>query len=389
MAKTGEEIATENVAAMADLSSEDVLNDLFKHETKAEEKVAQTDKLDDIVQEEKSASEEKPIKETVVEEKPVVETGKEVPAEKEVVEEKDGFDIPGEEKAADAAIKEETESTWKSLAKESLGIELENDTFEGYNEAVNKTIEAKVSTAKELAMAEAKKAVEDMFAKTPEAKMALDFLNNKGTLEEYVKPVAEIEKLQALTDAELVSKDLELRGWDADKIEMYIEDRIEKGKLDLDAYELRKILDTNKANITLERVEAQKEYMQKEEQRIKDAVAKDTTQVREALGKTKEFMDTPISDKHKNFVMQKYEKGEYHELFKNPDTIAEFLLFKEFGKQGVERLKGKSFESGRETIAKKLHNVPPKSNSGGVRTETQVKSHIGNVEALSDLTDHK
>lgn len=392
MSKTGQEIATDNMAAIASLSSEDVLKDLFNNATpQKEDVVAEKDKLDEpetttenVVEE--AVDTEKPVEKA--QEKPELEETKEED-KAEVKEEKPEFELPGEENKPEVSSQEDVESTWKELAKTSLDVELAEDTYEAYTEAVKKAIETKTNSAKELAMEEAMKIVEEKLAKTPEAKMMLDFLNNKGTYDDFVRPTQEIEKLQALSDSELVAKDLELRGWEQDKIDAYIEDRIEKGKLDLDAYELRKILDTNKANITAERVAAQKEYIQKEEQRIKDAVQKDTTQIREALGKTKDFMDTPISDKHKDYVMKKYEKGEYHELFKNPDTVAEFLLFKEFGKQGIERLKTKSFQTGKETIAKKLHNVPPKSNVGGKRLETQVKSPIGNVEALGDLTDYR
>lgn len=391
MAKTGEEISTGNASAMADLSSADVLNDLFNNATAQEEAVAETGKLDEVAESTQEVDAPKAdivedVVEEKIEEKPKLESKEEEVATDESAE----FKLPDEKEEEKLAptTEQEAESSWKELAK-PLGIELAEDTYEAYTTAVNNTIEAKVATAKELAMVDAQKAVEEKFAKTPEAKQLLEFLNNNGTFEEYIKPTAEIEKLQALSDSELVAKDLELRGWDSDKIDSYIEDRIEKGKLDLDAYELRKILDTNKANITQERVAAQKEYVQKEQLRVKEAMEKDTNQIREALGKTNEFMDTKIGDKHKNFVMQKYEKGEYQELFKNPEAVAEFLLYKEFGKQGIENLKGKSFQNGKETIAKKLHNVPPKSNAGGKRIETQVKSHIGNVEALSDLSDYK
>ncbi len=401
MAKTGQEIASDNLAAMASLSSEDVLGDLFNNANQKTEPVVETNKLDDLeskTEEVVETKEETPVEEAkteTTEEKPNLEDHKEASEESTTKEDKSEFEIPGEEKKPEVTTEQEVESTWKDLAK-PLGIELKEDTFESYTEAVKNTIEAAKAEAKELAMADAKKSVEESLAKTPESKMFLDFLNNKGTYEDYVKPTQEIEKLQALSDSELVAKDLELRGWESDKIDRHIEDRIESGKLDLDAYELRKILDTNKKNITEERVAAQQEYIKNEEQRIKDAVQKDTTQIREVLGKTKDFMDTPISDKHKNYVMNKYEKGEYHELFKNPETVAEFLLYKEFGKQGIEKLKEKGLQmkadgksEATETAAKKLHNVPPKSNTGGKRLETQTKSPIGNVEALSDLTDYK
>lgn len=392
--KTGEQISADNATAMASLSSEDVFNDLFnvsnnKSEVSEEKVDLQLEKELDQLNSPIDVETEIPSN---VEEKNIEEDKKDENSSEET-EEKPEFKLPEEieeekKSDSDSSIKEEAESTWKDLAK-PFGLELQEDSYDAYVEGINKTIETKVIEAKELAKVDAEKAILESLAKTPEAKMLLDFLNNKGTLDEYIKPTADIEKLQALSDSELVAKDLELRGWDAEKIDEYIEDRIERGKLSLDAYEIRKILDTNKENIAAERAIAQKEYMQKEELRIKEAIAKDTTQIYESIDKRKEFMDTVIGEKQKEYVKKKWANGEYSSLLKDPDFIAEALFQREFGKQGVENLKSKSFQNGKETIAKKLHNIPPKSNVGGKRIETQVKSPIGNVEALSDLTDYK
>lgn len=399
----GEELAEANISAMADLSSEDVFKSLYNN-TK-EEPAATEAKVDE--QAEKDIAELEAEAPASTEAEPPVNTEKKEPAsaetkeevkeadKKEVVAEKDkeevdGFEIPEEEKVADVSVKEEIESTWKDLAKTNFGVEIKEDTYEAYDAAVKETIAAEKARAKEEAMADVKKQFEETVAKAPESKLYLDFINNGGTHDEWMNPTREIQKLKALSDSELVAKDLELQGWSEENIEIELEEQVEKNRLKKNADALRLVLDTNEANIVKERADAQKIFVQQEQLRIEKAKEKDTNQIREAITKRNEFMDTPISEKHKDFVMKKYEKGEYHELFKDPNTIAEFLLYKEFGKQGVERLKSKSFENGKETIAKKLHNIPPKTNAGGKRVaESQTKSPIGNVEALSDLLDYK
>ena len=156
--------------------------------------------------------------------------------------EEEGFKTEG----ATLEDKVEEEAKWVDVAKD-FGFELKEDTYESFIEAKNEFIE----NTKKTAVEEAKlKSFKDEIAELPaESQLLIIGLKNGLTQEQIEAPFKMISEYKALSDADLVAKDLELQGFTPDVVANEIEKMTENDKIEVDAKRLRTILDQNETKL--------------------------------------------------------------------------------------------------------------------------------------------
>jgi len=300
------------------------------------------------------------------------------------------FKLPGEEVkteektaeqiAAEGALSElEKESSWINIAKVN-GFEIPENTFDAYTKGLNEIRQAE----KEAAIIVAKKEAEDLKLDTLPVKavMIIKGLETGKSMEQILAPIKQIETFEAMSDADLVAEDLKLSGWADEAIEKHMQDLIDEDRVDVAAQPLRVLLKTQKENIAKEQAENFSQMQLARENRVKEARTKESEQIKSSLVSMKTFLDVPITDKIVAHVQQKWNTGEYHESFKDPKLIAEFLMYKEFGDQGLKSLAQREYVRGRDEKAKKLHVIPPVQKTAGKINTIESKSAIGNFGAL-------
>lgn len=271
------------------------------------------------------------------------------------------------------------ESSWVNLAK-LHGATITENTIEAYEAGIKEK-----NTAREAELLKvAEQSVKDkLLTERPvEAMVILEGLDAGLTIEQILQPKKEIEALEALSHAELISKDCELRGWPQDMIDKYIADLTENDKLDITAQPLRDLLSTNKEAIDQKQLEQIAALKQSKATKEAEARVRDSEEIKNTIVSMKNYMGVPIDEKVVNHIVQKWNKNEYHEAFTDPKVIAEFLMYKEFGAQGLKALENRAYQRGRDEKAMKLHNVPPVVQTGGKAATTQTVKPEGNFGAL-------
>lgn len=300
------------------------------------------------------------------------------------------FKLPGEENDDDSGNDGGNASTdnWVDLGKE-LGFEVKEDSFDVFKKSYE---EFKENEKKELEKSIVSKKKDDLLlAYDAEAQLIIKGLDAGLTLEQIQKPFAKIDQYLSMGDADLIAEDLRLQGWPEDKIEKKILDLTETEKLELHAFEIRKSLEDSKKEISLSREKELSDIKAQQEQKMKDTLNKEAEEIHSQLKTVQSFMESPIKEKHINYVMNKWKNGEYHEDFKDPKVIADFLLYKEFGAQGIKNLANKKLQEGRSAVVKKLHNIPPitSGNQGSNTKSNNNESSIGNFAIFEGLSEEQ
>lgn len=284
-----------------------------------------------------------------------------------------------ERKAALEALAKD--QSWINLGK-VRGLDVKENTFESFESALDSKSAADIAAAKLTAKEDAKKEI--LAEKPAEAMAIIEGLEQGLTIDEILRPTAVIEQLEALSDAELVAEDCRLKNWTDDQIEKHIADLTEREVLEVTAKPLRDILKANREGLAQKQLERFTSLKQSKEAAIVEARTRESEEIKSTLITMKDFMGVPITQRTVDHLIQKWNKGEYHEAFKDSKVISEFLMYKEFGEQGLKALKNREYQRGRDDKAKKLHNIPPiqqNGNAGKVQAAKTVKPE-GNFGAL-------
>lgn len=280
--------------------------------------------------------------------------------------------LPEEKK--EEAKKEENEAGWKDLAKE-IGFETKEDNFEEF-----------------------KTNLEDFYKKKHEVNLGkynaetqrfIEFLEAGGTAELFLEPLKPVNELKSLSDIDLITKDFELRKWPADKIEKEITRMTEADEVDTAAFKIREKLDDIEEKIK-QRVVDEKTKAENRQNKFKQSSAADQLKgIKDALNTVGEFMETPITDKHKDYITKNFEAGKYADIMKDPKVMADFLLYYQFGKDGLSNLKNKAFNEAKLKYKKDRHNIPPVPDAGGKGSPSnhQNTSPEGNWSALENFQE--
>lgn len=262
------------------------------------------------------------------------------------------FDLPSDGKEGDTKGEDSKESSWSKVG-ESLGVIPKEDTFDSFKAAYEEKIQVERESAK--------KEVEDLNINkfTPEAQKVIKFLNADphAKIEDYVDPLKQFDEILGLDSESINRKDLELKGWAQDKIDAKIERMKEDGSLEENAYALKQLVKNNKT-LTENALVTEKEKNRVDVQKnIEKQTEKENQQIREMVSKIDKFMDGDISDEHRNYLIKKWESGDFRKRFQNdPSLVVKAMLFDAFGEKALKELKKRSYNDGTSAVTKKLSN---------------------------------
>lgn len=251
----------------------------------------------------------------------------------------------------DVKLNEEEEGSWKATAKE-LGFEIVNDTFEEFKTKLDEKIEA---VRKEEQDKQYELKLDDH---TPEARELIKFLDNKGNLEDFVKPLAVFDEALTLSDETLVEISLKNQKWDDDKIAEHIASLKEDSKLEAAGYTLRKQIENNKAIKSQEIIKSQElKFQVLETERLADE-KKENESIKAIIDKSDEFLGGKLSKETKEALYKKHLRGDYRKrLESSPEDAVKTMLFLEFGDKRYKQIEKDMFQKGKEKVAAKLHNT--------------------------------
>ena len=363
-----DEPATENVAAAAPVKPAEVKKEPTADELEAalakreKEAAAKEEKKDDGTKDTKTDKDG---------EDKTPEGGEKKPDEKKVDGEKKPddteqltFDNPDDVKPPANAAGESY--GWKELAKEKFSLDIAEDTEEAFTEAVNKKVDINLSKH------------------PPETQRLYKFTEAGGSADDFIEPFKKVDNLLNLSAEELVRKDYEQRKWSQEKIDARIQFLEESGGLDGEHEILREKLNGYREGVKNQIIEDRIKAKEIADQKAANAFKEEAKHIKTQLDTRKEFMETPLNDKNREFIHKKYENGDYDKEFKNPEKIADFLLWAEFGKKGQANLRQKIEREVKKSYQAERHNVPPAdiAAAGGMRSTTSGHDPVGNFDML-------
>lgn len=316
-------------------------------------------------------------------EKPVVEEKKEESTDLKL----DGVE---ETKAAELELKldepVQNKNIWIETAKETLGIDLQEDSPEAFKLSVKNAIEAAKEEGKKTTLDQ------ELASLNPEAAVDFILLREGLTRDEINAPVKELEDLLALSNIDLVRKDLELQYKDLDEhkrnelIEKEIEILTEKELIDHEAEKLKVVLNQAKESRLLERAELAKSVATKYEAKREADRQSELQSIGNSLNTVKEFMGSPINDNVRTELVKRISYGKFDSIFNDPAKKAQFILFDLFGEQAAKNIRQLALTEGREKVTKHLSNVPPDpKHNNSVSSSKQSAKTASGFEALETL----
>lgn len=286
-----------------------------------------------------------------------------------------------EESVLEIDNNEAPEDSWLALAK-SKNLEIAEDSLEAYEAAITAPLLSKIEEVKN-------SKVEDYLAEIdPNIRMEIE-LNKAGLTKEQIEaPFKDIQRYRSLNPVELVREDmvgnmLKLRDVDVlseeDKafIDTEIEKKVESGEINHDHKKLMLFIDSWEKQIKDERQEIVNKYKINSAKASEEKLSNEIASVSKALSETQSFMGSTIGKNSLTFVADKYSKGEYNQLLKDPKFIAKALLDYELGEKAYTAAIAKSEAKGRMSITKELHNTPPLDKVGaGKSTTTEIRTGL-------------
>lgn len=324
--------------------------------------------------------------ETQVEQKS--ETDNSQPEEKELElendsDDKDKADVTSQEEDKDLELtldddsslqNYDDEASWKAIAKLE-GIELEDDSYEAFKEALTKPLIEQVEEVKKMTK---ESLLSDL---KPEHRLYMELAEMGLSHEEIVNPTAEIERYKAMDSAALYREDLMVRFPNAPQewIDSEIEKKVESGDVEHEATRIRLELDNQAKAIQAERTAMVEQYKLNSEKVLTERKMADIESMKKTLSDVSEFMGSKLSPEVRKGLADRYASGKYDQIFSDPAMKAKFIAFVEFGDKALKNLEAKSYQRGKAEIAQKLHNVPPIENGGG---GVQTRTVEGNFERL-------
>lgn len=375
----GEAVAT---APNFELLSEDLFDPSYnatavKEEKKIEEKIEQETKEQVPV----DLNLEEPKKEVADETKVGEENKEQKPEEKEkeVVQQTktDDFELKLDDSNVNGIS---DENLWVDTAKSIFGIEAPENSYEGFINAAQAAIEQAELRGKETT-------IEKELASLPvEAQVDFLLLREGYTREQINEPTKDIDTLLAMSNIDLVKRDLELQGMSEGLIEKEIELLTEKGIIDHEAEKLKLVLHNARNSVLEERQQLAQQVATNYEAKLYAERQAQAELMSNAFNTVKDFMGQPINENARKQLAQRYAEGQYESIFNDPVKKAEFIMYYHFGEQAAKNIRNKALEEGREKVTKHLSNVPPvpQQNNTKVSVKQNAKTTSG-FESLNSL----
>lgn len=273
---------------------------------------------------------------------------------------------------------EPEEGTWLAVAK-AAGLEgVEEDSFDAIKDALTKPLITQLEEVK------TKKVEEYLTDVDPKIRMQIE-LNKAGlSFEEINAPLENIARFLSLDDTALYREDLLARYNKAapEWIDAEVEKAVESGQVSHEATRIRLELDSVKAGIEQERNQIIEKYKANKDNFLTSQRNEEVASVTKAMNDMSSLMGKTIPEDIRKQLGVNYSKGEYDQLLKDPQAIAEFIAYKKLGNQITKNIETESFNKGKLEQAKKLHNTPPVT-TGGAGSQMVTKIGDGNLDNLT------
>jgi hypothetical protein len=270
------------------------------------------------------------------------------------------------------------EGDWRGVGVD-LSLNVKENTFEAFQEAIKEQYVPKADYEKALKLSE-----KEVFAKlSPEAATAMELLNLGVPQELIFEPTKQIDGYLALDDSALVREDLKAQGYAEDLVDAKMEEMVEASKVETAAKILRFELGKQKNTILQQRQQIVEQRKAEIEQVQKQSKEKEITQIKEALNNTSEFIGVSLSKEAKEAIAKKLQAGAYDKELSTAQLKVNAILHKEFGQRFTEHMKNKFLNEGKMAEVKKLANVPPViAPAAGVEKATTQTDNWGALKGL-------
>jgi hypothetical protein len=231
---------------------------------------------------------------------------------------------------------------WKEVAKALFDEDLEVDDFDSFKQKYEEKLDYNLAKFK------------------PETQRFIKFTEAGGAVEDFMEPLSKIDALISLPQVDLVDKHLTALGWnDETKRQAKLDAMVESGELEVvHAQVLDKLQDMRKSTRD-EIIDARIKADDKHKAKLANVYKDEAKKIKSVLDTRKDFMGTELKPVNIEKIVKKYEAGEYEPLLKDPNFVAEFLLYKEYGKTGMQNLKAMARNELKLKHKEKFHNIPP------------------------------
>lgn len=359
------EVQTAQVNNLSALTNDPFLNaDLGIEVKKPEEKVEEV-------------TEAKPVEEVKLE----TETNEEKPKEgvtEEVKEEVKSEEVEGSLKIEEIKLeetpiqlddKEPEEGTWAYIAKQE-GVSLKEDSYEAFKEALTQPLVEQLETIKSQKLDELLADVD------PKIRLRVELNLSGMSNEEIDKPYELAREFKTMEPKALVREDLKSRFPKASEewLDTEMERLVSTDGIEHERERIIMEVDAQLDVINAQREERLKQYNINKQNFLNEQKVKEVESVSNALNNMSTFMGKTIPEDIRKGLSTNYTKGQYDDLFNDPQARAEFIAWKKIGSQLLKNIEAESFNRGLEKISKKLHNTPPVETGGAGKSTTQAES---------------
>lgn len=276
---------------------------------------------------------------------------------------------------------EDEDSSWIIVAKELGYPDLKEDSIEAFKEAEAAKIEA---IRKEADVKAFDKHIEEMPIKE---QLIVRGLKTGLTMEQIEKPIKTLDSLLAMNDADLLALDMKEKGLKDDVIKYQIQKLVEEENLEKEIAPLRKDLQDKREGIEQSLLAQVKVLETQKIEENKAALKEDFVTFRKSLDTIQDLMGTKLSKANKEEIAASYEKGEYHDIFKDHKKVAEFLIWDKYKKEAQTNLVNKALEDKQRGHQNKIHVLPPVKAGAGSSVSKVQGAKDGKVSEFASVAN--
>lgn len=273
---------------------------------------------------------------------------------------------------------EAQEGSWADVA-EQIGIDKpENgDDFEGFKANVTKKLTAEYERGKAEGKAEAVSA--DLSKYSPDVRLAIDAMNGGAKISDILSAGQPFNEVLANPDDTLYKMYLmQTLKMPEEKADEQIATLQENGTFDVESAKIRAAVTQKRDEIVNDLIGKSAKAWEDEQARILNEKKAFDGKVKTALDGRKEFLGGKLADSHRQGLLRMWENGTFEQSLKNdPDAVVDFMLYRQFGKDRLAKMKDTISGQTKLEQLKKQSNVPS-TTPGGEGGRSKAKASSGN-----------
>jgi len=257
--------------------------------------------------------------------------------------------------------------SWKGYAKD-LDIDVTEDTFDSFQEGINKKIES----AKEEALTEYLSSQENkqLIEYGPEAKAILDSLKAGHNIKDIMNPQTGFEGYFKMDQEDLMIKVFESRGLDSETAKEEIAVLKENERLGNEYKMAIAGISQLHEEARAEKLHEMSQSIQTNTDKILELDSKNEQALVDAIMSENEYDGKVLPKEERQKVVDMWKSGEIRNKMNNPQFVKDMIFQSIFGKQINEEKTADAVATERSLAAEKkasnLHNLPP--GRGGQRS---------------------